>query len=822
MINSTTMVDTEAVSDLVEQYRKEDPVFAHWAKGFGVIHHSDITQLQIYNLATRLLQQGSVDERDAAFRTLAAADRIASAALWLVVNMTYAQNVYLDGRELQVGDFKTNPHGYTGGALNTVQAYVGYFAANALTGNTRSWVVSQGHCAAAIDAVNLLLTNMSPAHAERYDVSNEGLSRFVQDFYSYKVLPDGFPESPLGSHVNQYTAGGIMEGGYLGLTELQYVHMPLPGEHLVAFLSDAAFEGQRGSDWSPRWWRAEDCGLVTPIMIANGRRIDQRSSMAMMGGTSWLRQHLEHNHFSTLDIDGHDPASYAWGILEMQDRLEEFITGVQSGHAEYPAPLPYGIAECIKGYGFPGAGTERSHTLPLKGNPATQRSAREQFNSGARKLWVEFSELDDAVRMLNQHSMQKRPKERDHALAIRDVAQPVLPEPPWKPIDIDERVSAMQGIDEYFCEIISANRQLRPRVGNPDEMYNNGLSKTLDLLNHRVTDPESGVAESVSGHVITALNEEAVVSAALANKGGINLVASYEAFAVKMLGAIRQELIFSRHKSETDNAPGWLSVPVIATSHTWENGNNEQSHQDPTFCEALLNEMNDVSRVLFPADWNSAIAALQATYSTKGQIWTLVIPKHPLPVQLSAEQSKQLIIDGAVRLRGTGNKDEQALLVATGGYQLREVLRASRRLEYAGIEHAVIYMQEPGRFRIARDAREMDYLTDKEVVNNLFPSSASVRVFLSHTRPEPFIGTVWPLLSNVALTPVLGYTNQGGTLNEDGMLFANRCTWAHAVASVAIGLGELPEVLLNEEEFAAMAGMGDPAVIFNPQLSLVV
>ena len=50
--------------------------------------------------------------------------------------------------------------------------------------------------------------------------------------------------------------------GKLGVTEL-------------AFLSDGAFEEQRGSDWAPRWWRASDSGLVAPIMIANGRRIDQ-------------------------------------------------------------------------------------------------------------------------------------------------------------------------------------------------------------------------------------------------------------------------------------------------------------------------------------------------------------------------------------------------------------------------------------------------------------------------------------------------------------------------------------------------------------------
>ena len=106
-----------------------------------------------------------------------------------------------------------------------------------------------------------------------------GLSHLVADFYSYVTNESGKLAAPLGSHVNAHTAGGKIEGGYLGFAELQYVHMPLPDERLVCFLSDGAFEEQRGGDWASRWWRAEDYGFVVPTMIANGRRIDQRTTM---------------------------------------------------------------------------------------------------------------------------------------------------------------------------------------------------------------------------------------------------------------------------------------------------------------------------------------------------------------------------------------------------------------------------------------------------------------------------------------------------------------------------------------------------------------
>ena len=89
---------TVATAKQAEQYRQGSTNFAHRAAGYGVITHSDETQMRVHDLPTRLHQAGAVAEMDSVFDILAAADRIASAAMWLVVHMTYARNVYLDGR----------------------------------------------------------------------------------------------------------------------------------------------------------------------------------------------------------------------------------------------------------------------------------------------------------------------------------------------------------------------------------------------------------------------------------------------------------------------------------------------------------------------------------------------------------------------------------------------------------------------------------------------------------------------------------------------------------------------------------------------------
>jgi phosphoketolase len=759
--------------------------FRRWADGFGVIRHRRATRARVLALAARL--EGASPATDV-FGILAAADRLASATMWLVVHMTYALRVRLDGGPLAPEDFKASPEGHTGGALNMAVAYAGYLAAGALSGRTRGWLMGQGHCVAAVDAANALVGQMTPSHAERYGVSDVGLTRLVRDFYSYAVRPDGSPASPLGSHVNAHTAGGLMEGGYLGFAELSYVHAPLPGESLVAFLSDGAFEEQRGGDWAPRWWRAEDCGAVVPVLVANGRRIDQRTASDQQGGVRWLKRHLSLNGFDPFLIDGRDPAAYAWAILEAERRLADGSAG---------KGLPHAVAEVPKGFGFPGAGTNAAHNLPLGGDPA---KVRDLFNAGAARLRVPPEELARAVAALSNHGATGRALERDNPLARR-VVSARAPEPAWKAAG--EEASPMAAVDDLFCRFVRANPALRPRVGNPDEMSSNRLGETLSLLKHRVAAPEPGMPESRLGGVITALNEEAVACAALANKGGINLIATYEAFGVKMLGPVRQELTFSRRLKEAGRPAGWLSVPLVLTSHAWENGKNEASHQDTTLCEALWAEMSDVSRVQFPADWNTAAACLADAYASRGEVRTLVTPKNPFPVLFTPEAARALVREGAARLRGDGS--ERIILAAAGGYQLLQALRASDRLAERDVSHALLYLLEPARFREPRDDLEAAALAPSAAARRLFPEDAHVRVFLSHTRPEALLGLLAPLSTGPGRTRVLGFLNRGGTLDVPGMLFANRCTWAHAVAAVE-GMFGREGNLLDPQERAAVEG----------------
>jgi phosphoketolase len=781
--------------------------FAAWREGYGVISHTEETQRRIAEVSQKLA--GLDDHRRKwVMDKFAAADRLASAAMWLVVHMTYANRIDFSGRPLAANDFKPAPEGHTGGALNMVPAYVGYMLANVLSGKTRAWVMGQGHCVAAIEAVNVLVGNLLPEQAQRYGGAVVGLTRLIQDFYSYETDARGRPAAPIGSHVNAYTAGGVVEGGYLGFVETQYVHMPLKGESLVAFLSDGAFEEQRGADWAPRWWRYEDCGLVSPIMILNGRRIEERCEIEQEGGAQWLAAHLRLSGFDPIEIDGRDPAAFAWVILEMEDRLSMVGASIAGGIGSYPAPLPYAIASTTKGYGFPGAGTNRAHNLPLSGNPRDDGAARLSFNRGADCLRVPFDELTHAVAMLATHEAQCRPRERDHALARRNVSLATMPEPAW--LAPEGETSPMDAVDGYFVRLLEANQHLRPRLGNPDELKSNHMGRTLALLKHRVNRVEAGSDEAVHGAIITALNEEAVIGAALGNKGGISLAVSYEAFAVKMLGALRQEIIFARHQKEAGRAAGWLGMPLIATSHTWENGKNEQSHQDPAISEALLNEMSDVSRVLFPVDGNSAVEALRSIYRDHGVIGCLIIPKRKVSNWLTASQSREGQL-GAITVIASDKPVLQ--FVSIGAYQLEQAALAHARLKQRGIFSTVTAVIEPGRLREPRDQLERDFVQTDQELAALFPENLP-RVIITHTHPEPMTGLLTRINGGPSRWRAHGYRNQGGTLDAHGMLFANGCSWAHLVQSAAILLGRKPSDVLMTEELDAIGGHGRPQSLF--------
>src|SRR5699024_7356975 len=171
------------------------------------------------------------------------------------------------------------------------------------------------------------------------------------------------------------------------------------------------------------------------------------------------------------------------------------------------------------------------------------------------------------------------------------------------------------------------------------------------------------------------------------------------------------------------------------------NGKNQQSHQDTTFCEALLGAMNDVSRALSPAGYNRFMALLPGIYGSRRQIACIVAPKPGRPRFFTAEQAQQLAQEGALIVEehmaplsthDDATQEPALLLLANGSYQLEQMLAAGRRLQQLKQPYRLVYLQEPGRFRQPRDVLEAEQLVSADVHERLFGGPWRAIVGLTH------------------------------------------------------------------------------------------
>ena len=94
------MQDTSNAADIrteewVALYRRRDRSADRWAAGYGAVQHTVETQARVFAMADLLQARGVQGDGVPIFDLLFAADRVANAAMWLVVHETYAWNVYL-------------------------------------------------------------------------------------------------------------------------------------------------------------------------------------------------------------------------------------------------------------------------------------------------------------------------------------------------------------------------------------------------------------------------------------------------------------------------------------------------------------------------------------------------------------------------------------------------------------------------------------------------------------------------------------------------------------------------------------------------------
>ena len=104
----------------------------------------------------------------------------------------------------------------------------------------------------------------------------------------------------------------------------------------------------------------------------------------------------------------------------------------------------------------------------------------------------------------------------------------------------------------------------------------------------------------------------------LANKGGLNLIVSYEAFAVKMLGLLRQESSLARHQRCVGRAGycRFLSSSPRTPGKMPRTNNHTKTRPSAKPC------WRDVdTRACCSVDGNTAVAALRDAYADAAKLF---------------------------------------------------------------------------------------------------------------------------------------------------------------------------------------------------------
>lgn len=373
-----------------------------WKLGHGLRPRDLLSIRRIDEMASQLTGRRAWPDTESVYRVLAAADRLTSAAKWLVLHMGFAHRIDVTGAPLRAGDFKKVPAEHMAASLSMVPAVVGYLTANVLSGRTRSWVMGQVHGVAALAAVDALTGGFACGKKDRHGGKQDCLSSLFENFRTRANRTDG--RSPAESIAD------------LTSIEMQYMHLPLRGENLVAFLDPDAGDGRGTLDDSLRWWRAEDCGLVTPVAILGASMSAARDSEFGSGDAACVDRRLRSCGFDPITIDGNDPAAFAWAILESEGRLKRFTS---NPNRVYPAAMPYVIATVDQGLGMADGEPALERNLRFRESVHIDAEFRRWFNGAAAALFVPAPELAAAVGVLQTHALQGRPLESRFGLAAR-------------------------------------------------------------------------------------------------------------------------------------------------------------------------------------------------------------------------------------------------------------------------------------------------------------------------------------------------------------------------------------------------------------------
>lgn len=734
------------------------------------------------------------------------------------VNYLTAAQIFLTGNFLDERDYKYDDvksrllgHWGSGPGINFAYAHLSRFAKK--YDRDTMFVLGPGHGFPALQA-NLFLEGTLTHFDPTLQINEEGITRLCRGF----SWPYGYP-----SHSNPETPGVILEGGELGYALSTSYGAVLDNPDLVVgcLIGDGEAEtGPTAGAWHlNKLINPRKDGVVLPILHLNGYKISAPTVFGRMSNyelmTLFAGYGYEPRIVDVTECDIHEANDK---MAEALDWAHNLIEEVRASRDTVAPRMPMIVMRTLKGWG----GVKWLDSDKIEGNCLAHQVILNEAKSDPAQLkllneWLhsyKFPELysrehgfGDYVKDIIPENPAKRLGMSRYAHGGEGVYKPLnLPNPEdfMEDAEIPGTVgsSSMRRIGAYMEEIFRRNEDSKNfRFMSPDETYSNKLDDVFKAASRAWQWPihewdkdlsqDGRVMEMLSEHNMQGLMQGYVLT------GRHAVFASYEAFLTVVSSMVDQYAKFltqSRGVAWRGTIP---SINYILTSTGWRQDHNGFSHQNPGFVDDILRRQSNFSVVYFPADGNSALAAMDKMMHSVRQINAIVGCKTVEPRWLTPELARKQVEAGLMVWDFASDDNPDIVMAACGDYPAKETMaaidiikteRPEIRIRCVNVSSITTAGFGTLSHPVTQDEFDDVFTDDKPVIFNFhgYPQTVKATLFNYSHSPKQF--------------DVRGYIEVGSTTTPFDMHVRNETSRFHLAMAAFAQLGKSGAIPFEEAQ----------------------
>ena len=732
------------------------------------------------------------------------------AANYLTAAQIFLQDNFLLERELRPADIKPRLLGHwgSGPGVNFVYAHLSRYVKK--HDQNMMFVLGPGHAFPALQA-NLFLEGTLKDFYPEASVDTAGIGYLCKNF----SWPYGFP-----SHSSPGSPGVILEGGELGysLSTAYGAALDNPDLMVACLVGDGEAEtGPTAAAWHlNKLVDPKTNGVVLPILHLNGYKISGPTVFGRMSNYELMTLFSGYGyHPRIVDVTSSDHPH-----KDMADALEwanQTITEIRESHDAPAQKMPMIIFRSLKGW----TGVKELDGNKIEGNNLSHQVVLTEAKTNESQLgllqqWLasyKFEELFDTNNGFGGFidTILPEPAQRIGASPLTrggpEVYEPlVLPDPEqfMEDAQIPGTIgsSSMRRAGLFLSEVFKLNAERKNfRLMSPDETYSNKLDAVFSQTSRAWVWPSQPWDKDMSrdGRVMEILSEHNLQGLAQGYilTGRHAVFASYEAFIQVIVSMMDQYAKFLNQSLQVPWRGPVPSLNYILTSSGWRQDHNGFSHQNPGFIDDALQRQGDFVNVYFPADGNSALAALNQVLGSRQKINIIVAGKTLEPRWLTPELARRQLESGMMTWDFASDHEPDVILAGVGDYTMKEVLAAidlvkketpRARMRCINISSLTSCGLGQGGTCVTRQEFERQFTTDKPVICNF------------HGYPETMKAILFDYINDPKRFRVHGYIESGSTTTPFDMHVRNRTSRYHLAIEVFQRLDDMGRLSPGEAD----------------------